>query len=377
MAAVRLRSGMRRVLIAATAILAITPAAALTPLPPQPADVPWPTETWATGPLPPGTDEAALDAALAVALDGEPDAYGNTSAVIIVQGGRIVRERYGADFDADTRMISWSLAKSFTQAIAGVAVEQGLIDIDEPMGNSRWAADDPRAAIPWRQWLTMTDGQSFREVHLLPSQTDVGPMLFGEGRHDVGAFAAALPLENEPGTTWNYNSAGMNLIADALTDIVAGPDASPEERQAAMRAWMDAGLFDPIGMTSAIPEFDAAGLFLGSSFVYATARDFARFALLYLRDGQWDGARVLPEGWVDFARTPTAADFYGAGWWVGMPGRDIAGVFRGSGRGGQVMLLVPEKDLIVLRLGNNEGLVDRRAMWTWIGRMVDAFPDEG
>lgn len=362
--------------ILATAF-AITPAAALTPLPSQPAEVSWPTATWPTGPVPARTDEAALDAALAEPFDDEPDGYRNTSAVILVQGGRIVRERYGGDFDVDTRMISWSLAKSFTQAFAGVAVAQDLIDIDQPMGNSRWTDDDPRAAIPWRQWLNMVDGQTFQEFGgLLPSQNDVGPMLFGAGRFDVGAFAAALPLENEPNTTWNYNSAGTNLIADALTDTVAGPDADAGERQAAMRAWMDDGLFEPLGMTSALPEFDPAGLFVGSSFIYATARDFARFGLLYMRGGVWEGARVLPEGWVDFARTPTPqADFYGAGWWIGMPGGGPEGVFRASGRGGQVILLVPEKDLIVVRLGNNEGGIDRRELWSWIGRVVDAFPD--
>ncbi|MCP4381852.1 MAG: serine hydrolase, partial [Hyphomicrobiales bacterium] len=353
----------------ALAILLIAaPAAALTPLPPQPDGVPWPTQIWATGPLPAGTDATALEAALAEPFDDKPDDYQNTSAVVIVQGGRIAREHYAEGFGPDTRLNSWSVAKSFTQALVGVAVAEGRVDIDQPMGNRRWSDDDPRSRIPWRQWLNMIDGQSFQEFGgILPSQNDVGPMLFGEGRLDVAAFAASLPLENPPGTTWNYNSAGVNLIADALTDTIAGSRPTPAARRNTMLEWMRAGLFDPLGMRSTQPEFDAAGLFLGSSFIYATARDFARFGLLYLRDGVWDGEQVLPAGWVDFARTATPVDgigFYGAGWWLGFPGAADSNpaleAFRAQGRGGQVILIVPSKDLVIVRMGNNESSAGRR-----------------
>jgi CubicO group peptidase (beta-lactamase class C family) len=211
-------------------------------------------------------------------------------------------------------------------------------------------------------------------------------MLFGAGRLDAARFAASLPLANEPGTRWNYNSAGEILVSDALTRAVLPNPASPEDRRALMLDWMHASLFDPIGMRSVQPGFDPTGLFIGSSFVYASAKDFARFGLLYLRDGMWDGRRVLPEGWVDFARTPAPAanvDIYGAGWWINPatgngrpfpayidtgPRRDA---FRAEGHDGQIILLVPSRDLIVVRLGLSK---DWAALYDWMGRIARALP---
>ena len=380
----------RFALAAVMALAVVTPSQAvdLAPLSPQPPDVPWPTETWPTAPLPPGTDTAAIDQAMAEAFETEEPAFGRTSATLVIQGGELVLERYGEGFDADRRVPSWSMAKSITQAIAGVAVLQGLVSIDDPMGNRRWPETDPRATVAWHQWLNMVDGQAFLEIGaVLPSRNDAGKMLFGEGRLDVAGYAADLPLEHDPGTTWNYNSAGINLITDALTERIAGTDASADERREAMRSWMQQGLLTPLGMESAMPEFDAAGTFVGSSFFYATPRDFARFGLLYLRDGIWDGTRILPEGWVDFARTPGPAGNmkgYGAGWWIGLGrppiGEDadadgpVPSIFRASGRGGQAIVIVPEKDLVLVHLGNNEGGISNRALGEWMARVIDAFP---
>ena len=145
------------------------------------------------------------------------NALGETRAVVIVQGGRLVLERYASGFGPDTPLISWSVAKSITQALVGIAVAKGLVDIDRPMGNPRWAKGDPRAAITWRQWMTMVDGQQFREIGVTSvTEHDSARMLFGQGRLDVAAFAAALPLIHPPGKRWNYNSGGVTLMADAL-----------------------------------------------------------------------------------------------------------------------------------------------------------------
>ncbi len=386
------RSRLHWLLLCVASLLAACPAAALTPLPPQPEGVPWPTETWPTGPLPAGTDQADLDAAVTAAFKAEEQPYGWTRAVVIVQGGRVVLERYADGFGPDMRLVSWSAAKSFTHAFVGVAVAQGRVDIDRPMGNPRSAADDPRSAITWRQWLNMDDGQRYEELDAkTPTEDDAARMLFGQGRLDVAAYAASLPLAHPPGTYWNYNSAGVILVCDALTAAAVGQQPSPDPRRAAMLAWMRAGLFEPLGMRSAQPEFDATGLYIGSSFVYATARDFARFGLLYLRDGIWDGRRLLPEGWVDFARTPgpaTNADVYGAGWWVTPAtgnGRPIEAFvdtgpqrnsFRAEGRAGQIILVVPSKDLVVVRLGSNLDSPEKwQSLYVWMGRVARAFPD--
>jgi CubicO group peptidase (beta-lactamase class C family) len=381
--------------IAAASVLAlgaaVQAAPALHPLPPQPEGVPWPTREWPTGPLPAGLSTAGLDRQLAVVAAPQP-LLGQTRAVLVVQGGRLIVERYMPGFGADTALISWSVAKSITQALVGIAVRDGLVDIDKPMGNPRWPAGDRRAAIPWRHWLNMTDGQEFHEIGATwPTRNDAARMLFGRGRLDVAGFSASLPLIHEPGTLWNYNSAGVNLLADALGRLYAS-GASPPERRERMARMMKRELFEPLGMTSVQPEFDAAGTFMGSAMLYATARDYARFGLLYLRDGMWDGRRILPAGWVDFARSRTSAvkgQSYGAGWWVTAPDPASGGrpsnkpmmeeippdTFRAQGHEGQLIVVVPSRDLVIVRLGLLENLTTSwTALGEWVQQLVALFP---
>ena len=376
---------------AATPAMAQTqPARATTTLhalPPQPDGVPWPTLAWPAGPLPDGA-AAGLDRALALVGQRHPQ-LGETRAVVVIHRGRLVAERYAPGFGPETPLVSWSMAKSVTQALLGVAVRKGLVDIDKPMGSPHWNASDPRAAILWRHWINMTDGQEYYEIGVRdPTKNDAATMLYGRGRRDAAAFAAGLPLIHTPGTHWNYNSAGINLISDALTRVLA-PNATPAERRARMTRELREELFAPIGMTSAQPEFDRTGLFLGSALVYATARDWARFGLLYLRDGVWDGRRVLPEGWVDFARTKTPAansDVYGAGFWVtpasgrGKPQAAFApdgprDLFLAQGHEGQVVVIVPSKDLVLVRLGLLNDFVGWGPLGEWATGLIRLFPD--
>jgi CubicO group peptidase (beta-lactamase class C family) len=358
------------------------------PLPAQPADVAWPTKQWPTGPLPAGVDAVELARLLAV-TDRVDNLLGETRAVVLVQRGRLVAERYRGGFGPQTRLISWSMAKSITQSLVGVAARQGKLDPDQPMGNPRWAAGDGRAAISWRQWLQMVDGQAYREIGVSsPAENDAAKMLFGEGRLDAAGYAARLPLVHRSGEHWNYNSAGIILTDEALVRAVAPDAATPDARRSAIRAFMQRELFDRIGMGSAQPEFDASGTFLGSALVYATAQDFARFGLLYLRDGVWEGSRVLPEGWVDFARRPAPAgnaNIYGAGFWVapgdGKPRPPYRSAilaprdsFQAQGYEGQITLIVPSKDLVLVRLGYM-----RESGWRelshWAAKVVSLFPD--
>jgi CubicO group peptidase (beta-lactamase class C family) len=168
-------------------------------------------------------------------------------------------------------------------------------------------------------------------------------MLFGAGKDDVAAFAATLPYQVEPEARWNYNSGASNLLSRLVRDTIGGGEAE-------MRAFMKRELFDRIGMRTADPRFDQAGNFVGSSHCYCSAQDFARFGYLYLRDGVWDGERILPAGWVNYARTPsTQSDgIYGAHFWV-VPGS--LGLFYCSGAWGQRILISPKLDLVVVRLG--------------------------
>jgi len=251
------------------------------------------------------------------------------------------------------------MAKSVTQSLVGILVRQGRIDIQQPIPVADWAAGDPRRQITIDQMLRMVDGLRFREAEHLgggsvrywpAEESDVIPMLFGEGKNDVAGFAATLPKVAEPEELWNYNSGGSNLLARVVSDVVSEGAESPADREKAMREFMRGELFDKLGMNSADPRFDQAGNFIGSSHCYASSRDFARFGLLYLRDGVWDGERILPEGWVDYTRSPgTQSDgLYGAHFWT-IPGS--LGIFCCHGMGGQRVLISPKLDLVIVRQG--------------------------
>ena len=162
----------------------------------------------------------------------------------------------------------------------------------------------------------MRSGLRFVEDYVDGGVSDVIAMLFGEGNEDHAAFAASKPLDHAPGTVWNYSSGTTNIVSRIVGDVIAGDAgaATPEERQAAYEAWLHERLFGPVGMTSAIPKFDGAGNWVGSSYVFATARDFARFGELYRNDGVTEsGGQLLPPGWVDHGRTFAAHDDTGAG----------------------------------------------------------------
>ena len=336
---------------------------ALAPLPAQPADVPWPTQAWPTGALPASIQRERFDALLAQAFEG--DSVGETHALAIVQGGKLIFERYGEGFGPDATYPSWSKAKSITQALVGMLALDGKLDIHAPAKVPEWtAAGDPRAAITLDQLLRMSSGLKFIEDYVPGSVSDVIEMLFQSGKGDVAHYAASLPLEHAPDTFWSYASGTSNIVAR-----IAGEAAGD------LKTFMAERLFRPLGMTTPQPKFDAAGTFIGSSFCYASARDFARFGLLYLRDGVWEGRRLLPEGWVDYTRTPTFQQEgvqelkYGSHWWLGIAGENS---FSANGYDGQFTVLVPELDLILVRHGATP-LDKKDALKAWVGQTVDCF----
>jgi CubicO group peptidase (beta-lactamase class C family) len=351
----------------------------LVPLPGQPDDVPWPTEEWPHGDLPPRVD---LEPLLEEAFDDEsPIAV--TYAVFVVHRGRVVTERYhGAleHFDrpptpvrADTPLLSWSMAKSVLHAAVGILVGEGRLELDAPAPVPEWSAsDDPRHAITLRQLLAMRDGLDFIEDYTDDRVSDTIQMLFGDGQSDMAHCAADRPLAAPPGTCFNYSSGTSNIVSGIVARTV-GP-GEPYAR------FLHGRLFAPIGMVSADPEFDEAGTWVASSYLRATARDWARFGLLYLRGGKWDGTRVLPEGWVDYGRTMVTADPdgtpYGAHWW-GQIGDTLEtlnplGVFRASGYEGQTITICPALDLVLVRLGKTP--YEREdTLPPWRAAVVQAF----
>ena len=388
---------MRRLLIPAVCVFAGAVAFAQQP---PPAAVPavreaaaeaprWPTASWETAPLPPDADARAVEALLAEAFESPPGPLGETRALVVIQGGRLVLERYAEGYGPETKLVSWSVAKSITQALVGAAALAGKLDPDAPMGSPHFRRNHPLNALSWRDWLQMVDGQSYTEIGAKSIVTnDAARKLFGPGAQDVARFCAGLPVIRPPRQVWNYNSCGIVLTADALTRAVAPAAETPAQRRAAMHRWMQEALFGPLGMRSATAEFDPQGLFYGSALIYASARDFAKFGQLYLRDGVWDGRRLLPEGWVAFARTPgpgANTDTYGAGWWLAPKqgrGKLLPYVledgprdaFSAQGFEGQFILVVPSKDLVVVRLGLTRDTANP-TLRRWMGGLVGAFAD--
>jgi CubicO group peptidase (beta-lactamase class C family) len=353
----------------------------LVALPSQPAGLSWPTEDWPTGDVPPGVELTPL-------LDEVFDPAGpmaETFAVVVVQHGRLISERYAGaleHFDrpptpvtADTPLLSWSMAKSVLHAVVGLLVGSGRLDLDAPAAVPEWAdPGDPRHAITLRQLLAMRDGLDFAEDYVDDEVSDTIRMLFGDGQADMAHFAADRPLAAPPGTRFNYSSGTSNIISGIVARTV-GPGES-------YARFLHTRLFGPLGMSSADPEFDEAGTWVASSTLYATARDYARFGLLYLRDGVWDGVRILPAGWVDYGRTMVSVDDpedpspYGAHW-LGVKGETLdtlnpLGTFRASGYEGQTITVCPALDLLVVRLGKTAH--EREDFLVpWRAAMVEAF----
>jgi CubicO group peptidase (beta-lactamase class C family) len=196
-------------------------------------------------------------------------------ALVVLHRGRIVAERYGDGFDAATPLLGWSMTKTVTAALVGTLVRDGRVAIAREALFPAWAGD-ARRAIAMAQLLAMSSGLEFNESY--GSVSDVTRMLYLEP--DMAGFAASRPLAQPPGSFFNYSSGSSVLLARLWQDAAPG---------GAALAWPRQALFDPLGMRSAVMEADARGTFVGSSYMYATARDWARFALLLLQDGQWNG----------------------------------------------------------------------------------------
>jgi len=299
-----------------------------------------------------------------------------TRAVVVVYKGQMIAERYAQGFNKDMPLLGWSMAKSVTNALVGILVGQGKIDISQLAPVQEWqATDDPRKKITLDQLLRMSSGLAFEEIYL--PLTDVTEMLYSS--YDFAAVAAAKPLEAEPDEKWNYSGGTANIVARIVRQTV-------EPSYEYYYDFMYQELFDKIGMYSALMEPDSSGTFVGSSYAYATPRDWARFGLLYLQDGVWEGERILPEGWVEYTTTPTpkaSQGEYGAHFWLNAGKVDNPAdrrwpnaptdAYAALGFQMQRVLVIPSKDLVLVRFG---ATADREA-WNddaFITNIIAALP---
>lgn len=350
----------------------------------------WPTRGWQNStPEQEGIDPAALkkfEEYLFTRSGDEKNRAGiRTNAVVVIRNGKLVYERYARDFSAETPHNSWSVAKSFVNALAGRAQMLGRIDIDQPA--SRYYAplrDGRKNEITVRHLLNMSSGLAFMEEYeFAPLRSSVVAMLYTRGKSDMARFTADLEVRAKAGTHVYYSSGDSNLAMAALR---AG--LSPEEY--ATLPWRE--LFDPLGIR-ATWETDAAGTFVGSSYLYMTARDYAKFGFLYLNDGVWENQRLLPNGWVDFSRTPAPAyattepyealenSVYGAQFHLatGYAPQAIPSkypdapedAFMAKGHWGQVVAIIPSLDVVLVRLGDDrDGTFDANTMLGLLNKAI-------
>lgn len=299
--------------------------------------------------------QAALDRAFA-----EPHAptYRRTKAVVVVKDGHVVAERYAKGYGVDTQVLGFSATKSVISALTGILVRQGKLSLNGPAPVAAWKnPDDPRHAITVDQLLRHTAGLaigSSLQASLASTLEPVNRMKFGEA--DMAGFAESMPLETPPGSAWNYNDGNYVILSQLIREAVGGHAAD-------VMRFARQELFAPLGMHHLTLQFDGSGNPEGSGEMLASARDWARFGLLYLDDGVVGGKRILPEGWTKYSASPTPNAWvgYGAGFWTNQ-GDSLAANYRikhgwprdafmAKGTIGQYVIVIPSQRLVIVRLG--------------------------
>lgn len=295
--------------------------------------------------------DPSQDPAMAAILDDAALTGPGMRAVVVVHNGRIVGERYGEGFTEQTPLLGWSMTKTVNAALVGTVIKTGKMAVTDTGLFEPWKSDG-RAAISVADLMAMSSGLAFNEDY--GDVTDVTRMLFLEP--DMAGFTEAKPLDGEVGEVFNYSSGTAMLLSRLWQDALGDP--------AKALAWPRLALFDPLGMRSAVLEADEHGTFAGSSYLYATAHDWARFGLFLLQEGVWNNHAILPEGFVEWMREKTPANgAYGRGQlWLEGPGDDQrvgSGVEEGlpsdtywlEGHDGQTVAILPSSGLVVVRMG--------------------------
>lgn len=313
------------------------------------------TLAWPMGRATPDRSDRFDDLVNAAFDDDNPAQPKNTKAIVVIHDGKLIAEKYADGVSSETPLIGWSMGKSVTALMVGLLVGDGALTPSAPANVPQWQSqpDDPRAAITLDQLLRMSSGLEFNETY--EAQTDVTEMLSNQA--DTAGFAASKPLIGPPDTIWSYSSGTTNIISGIVRRTVG--DTLQD-----YYAFSQNRLFRPLGIRTAIYEADRSGNFIGSSYIYASARDWARLGQFTLQDGVWDGQRLLPEGWVDYlvSPTPTAdGNQYGAQFWLNRDPTDPdrqrsfpnlpADAYFMNGFQGQIVLVIPSEDLLIARFG--------------------------
>ena len=336
-----------------------------------------------------GEDPGAPTKALAREVDDlfRMEGLGETRALIVMHDGKIAAERYAEGYDADTRFVSWSMAKTVTALMIGQLVGDGLLRLDEPAPVPRWQrSGDPRADITLRHLLQMRSGLEHTEAGDPPYESGEVRMLFLDGRDDMADYATAQPPEAEPGEKFEYSSNTTVILADIAARTLADAD-HPEARRRAVSDYLSARLFEPLGMTSMVPEFDRAGTLIGGSLMHATARDWAKLGELMRRKGSHHGEQLVPRSWIaEMVKPSPKSPHYGLQTWLNRPNGEAEhplfpdraphSAFSMIGHMGQYVFVSPEQGLTIVRLGHSNR-EERIAMLQQLADIVELYPYEG
>ena len=291
-------------------------------------------------------DYAKLEKAVANAFDKKGELNKRTRSILVIYKDKIIAEKYDTGFDKNSKILGWSMTKSITATLFGVLQKQGKININKPAPILEWAKDE-RSKITIANLLNMNSGLEWEEDYTKIS--DVTQMLFLDA--DMSKSQIDKPLAGKTNATWNYSSGTTNLLSGILRKQF-------QTHQEYLDFWYS-DLIDKIGMNSMLVETDMTGNYVGSSYGWATTRDWSKFGLLYLHKGNWNGEQLLDENWVKFVATPTNTSNgrYGAHFWLNAGGyfpdapRDM---FYCSGYQGQMVAVFPSHDLVIVRMGLKE-----------------------
>jgi CubicO group peptidase (beta-lactamase class C family) len=310
-------------------------------------------------------------------------AIGETRAVVVMSGGKLAAERYAPGYDAGTRFVSWSMAKTITATLIGLLIADGRLELDQLAPIPRWRRPgDPRGAITIRHLLQMRAGLDHTESGPVPVESSEVRMLFLDGRDDMARWAEEQPLEAEPGSKFEYSSNTTVILADIAARVLTDNSRDPETRRRAVAEYLQARLFEPLGMTSVVPEFDASGTLIGGSLMHATARDYARFGEFLRTKGSHRGAQLVPRQWVEAMVTPSPrSPHYGFQTWLNrpiensplFPDRAPHSLFAMIGHMGQYVVISPSQRLTVVRLGHSDA-EQREALMPRLADLVELYP---
>ncbi len=329
----------------------------------------WPTDHWPEKKI--QLDDQDFKKIIDYTFSNESiETLGRTNALLIVQNGSIVYEKYNEPINRNTKLISYSMAKSYIGLLTGMMIDKGFIESkDEKNLLKEW--QDNRKNISISHLLNMQSGLDFVEQYDINGRSDTLEMLFGNGRFDQASFAASFALKSiAPGMVFNYSTGETNILSKIIKLRL-------QEQNLNYQNFINDNLSSKIGLKNTIFVFDDSGTFIGGSSVFANARDFARFGYLYLRDGQWDGETIVSKSWIDDTRKPAKNTYkmYSNKFWMPHPISPISipkDTYYCAGFGGQYILMIPSKDMVVVRLG--ETYVEDDKVLENLSEIINFFP---